>query len=238
MTEQNPKLAGSNIVDCIPQTGECPHKCSECFYNGGRFYRTLEEPLIPTVEEVAGRIVRVNCGNDSNNKREQVIRETARYRDKFYNTSIPKLDFPAPVVLTLNPQHGDKLWLVDPVPPNLMFVRVRAGLWESHAVTEAAAWYNEKRRDVPVVATFMRYYDIEKIPIGYRDFYEHRKNISNSYWMPKTQAVLDFMAKFKFTGVKMCGTPWSSLCVDCGNCEAFYWRAIRRMAVAMQPAPK
>ena len=28
----NPKLVGSNIIDCIPQTGECPLKCTECFY--------------------------------------------------------------------------------------------------------------------------------------------------------------------------------------------------------------
>ena len=28
--DANPKLAGSGLVDCIPQTGQCPNKCLEC----------------------------------------------------------------------------------------------------------------------------------------------------------------------------------------------------------------
>ena len=49
-------------------------------------------------------IVRVNCGNDSNNQREHVIlASTAEYPRRFFNTSIAKFDFPGPVVLTANP---------------------------------------------------------------------------------------------------------------------------------------
>ena len=173
----NPKLVGSNIVDCIPQTGECPNHCSECFYNGGRFFRTLDKPMFPTAKECEGKIVRVNSGNDSNNRREMVIAATDCYPHRFFNTAVPRLDFPAPVVLTINPQHNDVGAFVEP-PPNL---------WKQH--------------------------------------------ITNAYFLPKTEAILRFMAQFKGTGVRMCGTPWSSLCVDCGNCENFYWRTMRRMTV-------
>jgi hypothetical protein len=54
----NPKLQGSNIIDAIPQTGSCPMTCPECFFNGGRFCRTLDESLLPTLEEVGDKIVR------------------------------------------------------------------------------------------------------------------------------------------------------------------------------------
>lgn len=244
MADENPKLKGSNIVDCIPQTGECPHRCPECFYNGGRFYRTLDEPLLPSVEEVGDRIVRVNCGNDSNNQRELVLRETAKYRHKFYNTSVPKLDFPAPVVLTVNPQHEEcvdsrlrisRVTLLDP-PPNLMFVRVRAGLWQKDMVREVAQHYLP--RSVPVVITFMRYYQNYGIPEEWKRRYEYRPHITNSYYLPAPEHLMDFMSDLKGTGVRVCSRPWSSLCIDCGQCEEFFWRTMRRMAAAVQPPPE
>lgn len=233
-SEENPKLKGSNIVDCIPQTGECPYGCSECFYNGGRFYRTLEQPLIPDPTEVGSRIVRMNCGNDSNNRRDLVLATASKYTRVFFNTSYLRLDFPGPVVLTVNPQYGKDPVLVDPVPSNLMFVRVRVGLWEDDVVRRVAEHYQP--RGVPVVVTFMRYYDREKILPGWQLDYEWRRYLQNDYFLPKTvgfhTGLLSFMEKFKGTGVRMCGRPWSSLCVDCGQCEEFYWAARRRMELA------
>lgn len=224
----NPKLVGSNIVDCIPQTGECPNHCSECFYNGGRFFRTLDEPLFPTEEEVKGKIVRVNTGNDSNNNRKLVVESTEKYVYRFFNTAIPKLDFPAPVVLTINPQYNDKAVFVDPVPLNLMFVRVRVGIWDTGIAREAVEHY--VKRGVPVVFTFMRYYDRALIPAGARESYEWRQHITNAYLCPKSEAIVQFMRYFGGTGARMCGMPWSSYCVDCGHCEEFYWRTLRRIS--------
>jgi len=63
---ENPKLVGSRIVDCNPQTGDCPNACAECFYNGPAFYRTKEYSKFPHPDEVGDRIVRVNSGHDSN----------------------------------------------------------------------------------------------------------------------------------------------------------------------------
>lgn len=224
--EENPKLHGSCIIDAIPQVGECPNHCSECFYNGGRFYRTLDTPLLPSPEDVGLRIVRVNSGNDSNNQREDVIRSTAQYRHKFYNTAVPNFDFPGPVVLTINPQHDKKPHLVS-APPNLMFVRVRAGMWDKTVVADALDHY--RPQGVPVVVTFMRYYNADLIPLAYKKDYVWKKHILNDYCCATTTATLEFMKAFAGTGVRMCGTPYSSLCVDCGHCEDFYWHTIRRM---------
>lgn len=228
----NPKLVGSNIIDCIPQTGECPNRCSECFYNGGRFYRTLDEPEIPSFGVVGDRIVRVNSGNDSNNNRDHVIQTTKKYRHKFYNTARPRFDFPGPVVLTLNPQWNNSIWRVRPVPSNLMFVRVRANIQDGPVVSEALDWYG--RLGVPVVVTFMRYYSKEVIGERLVSEYEYRKHITNGYWVPKPEAIVRFMKGFVGMGLRMCGTSYSSFCVDCGHCEEFYWRTIKRMGDASQ----
>lgn len=222
----NPKLVGSNIIDAIPQTGECPNRCSECFYNGGRFYRTLDEPLLPTMVEALGKIVRVNSGNDSNNKRTIVLDHTEQYVDKFYNTAIPKFEFPGPVVLTVNPQHNTKPCLIHDPPPNLMFVRVRAGIWDTDVVEQVWNWY--KNYNVPVVVTFMRYYNSDLIPKEHKGSYTWKQHITNAYHVLKPEDMVLFMEHFKGKGVLMCGTPYSSFCVDCGNCEALYWRCKRR----------
>lgn len=227
----NPKLAGSNVIDCIPQVGECPNHCSECFYNGGRFYRTLDEPLLPTLDEAKGKIVRVNSGNDSNNKRGLVIRATEKYMDKFYNTCIPNLDFPGPVVLTINPQASDQMTLLDVPPANLMFVRVRVGLWDHEIAKKAVEWYGPK--GVPVLMTFMRYYNGDLIPKEYKDEYEWKKHIQNSYYLPQPAMIVAFMARLAGTGARMCGTPWSAYCADCGHCEEFYNATWRRMSHAV-----
>lgn len=220
----NPKLVGSNIVDCIPQTGECPQKCSECFFNGGRFYRTLDEPLLPTLEEVGDKIVRVNSGNDSNNKKQLVIDSTKQYKHKFYNTSYPHFDFPSPVVFTCNPK--EKVFLVNKVD-NLMFVRVRTTPWNLEDVDKVVEHYL-KKHNVPVLLTFMRFYNGDLIPVEYKSDFEWVKHISNDYYCLKTETVFEILARYKKTGVLTCGNNVSSSCVDCRNCEFLYWEWRRK----------
>jgi hypothetical protein len=217
MTE-NPKLKNSNIIDCIPQTKECPLNCAECFYNGGRFYRTIDEPLMPTVEQAKGKIVRVNSGNDSNIHRKQVIEQTKQYPQKFYNTSLPNFDFPAPVVFTCN---GHNLILAEKGLENIMYVRVRATIFDLSTIDKAIRHYQIKHK-IPVVLTFMHYYHQDLIPEEYRHYFTYKKHVINEYWCHSTEAILAVMARYKSLGVRMCGTPSSSLCVDCRNCELLY----------------
>lgn len=224
----NPKLAGSNIVDAIPQTGECPVGCAECFYNGGRFYRPLDTPLMPTAEEAEGKIVRVNTGHDSNIRRKSVIAATECFRHKFFNTALPKFNFPGPVVFTCNSR---KLKLVENPPKNLMFVRVRVSTANLAEADKAVQHYWVKF-GIPVVMTFMRYYDEANVPN--QTDYEFRKSILNIYWMAKVETVLGIMSRWSKTnppvrGVRMCGTPYSSFCGDCRNCEFLYWDCLCKM---------
>jgi hypothetical protein len=218
---ENPKLVGTDIIDCIPQTGECPHQCPECFYNGGRFFRDVNEPWIPTSEQIGNKIVRVNSGNDSNNNRKLVIEKTKNYEEKFYNTSVPKFDFPGPVVFTCNGGPKSELKFVDDVD-NLMFVRVRVNSWDMDIVDSAVAHYWDKHK-VPVVLTFMRYYNQDLIPEWNKGDYEWRKSILNDYWCLKQEVIVSIMARYKGRGVRMCGTPVSSTCIDCRNCELLYY---------------
>jgi len=224
----NPKLIGSNIIDCIPQTGECPNKCGQelgedCFYNGRRFYRTLDEPLFPSWEEAEGKIVRINSGHDSNINREYVISSTEKYKHKFFNTSMPNFNFPAPVVFTCN---GRSLLLEKPAD-NLMFVRVRTSMWNLEDVDKAIDWYL-KTHKIPVVLTFMRYYKESSIKPEFRNYYLEKKHILNTYFCLNTEGHLKVMERYKGTGVRMCGTPVSSVCVDCRNCELLYWECLSR----------
>jgi len=85
---RNPKQDGSNLFDCIPQIGPCPIGCNQCFYNRpGAFYVSIDQPIVPTPEEVGDGIVRMNCGNDSNNQRELVIRTASQYKHAFYTAT-------------------------------------------------------------------------------------------------------------------------------------------------------
>ena len=106
MTKRNPKQEGTPFFDCIPQIGPCPIGCNQCFYNRpGAYYVPIDQPHIPTPEEVGDGIVRMNCGNDSNNQRDRVVETAKQYQRYFFNTSIPRFDFPGPVVLTANPKE-------------------------------------------------------------------------------------------------------------------------------------
>lgn len=215
MVTKNPKLEGSRIVDCIPQTGECPIGCAECFYNGGRFYRTLDNPLIPTPAETKGYIVRVNSGHDSNIDRDNAIKAAMEYDDYFFNTSMPKFDFPGPVVFTCN---GKKPLFVD-CPDDVMFVRLRTNTWDLAEQDELVAHYTKQGK--AVVLTFMRYYSEDSVT-NLTD-YIYGKSILNEYWKIKPEAWLRILERYEKMNVRTCGSPVSSYCVNCRNCELFYY---------------
>lgn len=244
-TPQNPKQEGSGVCDAIPQVGPCPNSCNQCCYNRhGAFYAPIDRPLLPTIKEVAGRIVRVNSGHDSNSRRKHVIAVTSQYRYRFYNTSRFRLDFGAPVVLTVNPREeepaanpvrvvagndGNQDWLHD-----IMFVRVRVSSSNLHHVEEAVKMWTA--RCVPVVLTFMAYFDATAIPTGGSDLYVHKVRTLNEYWCPTPDFMRRVIGMFWDNPlVHSCGTPESTLCRNCGNCERMYWQAIDRARAMSRP---
>jgi hypothetical protein len=219
----NPKLEGSGIIEAIPQTGECPLGCEECYYNGKRFYRSLDTPLLPSLDESLGKIVRVNSGHDSNIQRDLVIKSTEHYLDKFYNTSIANFDFPGPVVFTAN---GRKPIYAKSGLGNVMFVRARTSPMNLSDVDSIVEHYQEKN-GIPVVLTFMRYYDKCVIPREFQDRFRHKKNILNEYWCITEDAQDEILERYA-DKVLTCGTKASSLCKDCGNCKAMYLKHQRK----------
>jgi len=236
---RNPKQDGSNLFDCIPQIGPCPIGCNQCFYNRpGAFYVSIDQPIVPTPEEVGDGIVRMNCGNDSNNQRELVIRTASQYKHAFYNTSIPRFDFPGPVVLTANPREEEGAVtpydLGDPPPRNLMFVRLRVSATNLDLIREAIAAWSDFL--MPVVLTFMAYYDHQPpVPEGVERAvggrcYEWRVRHINPYWCPTegfVRYVLDSYAGHRL--VSYCGSLEGSYCRLCRNCETYYIQTIKRM---------
>jgi len=239
----NPKLKGSNLIDCIPQTGKCPMDCPECFYNRpGAWYADIDTPILPKAGACAGKIVRINSGNDSNNDRDDVLEVADEYTDEgvacFLNTSVPRFDFPVttsswpwnsgdhyPVVFTCNGKWPG--YLVD-CPVNVMAVRIRCNTWDLSEQERLVDFYLDQ--GVPIVMTWMRYYQ-QPIPEGQGHNYMWRKHLKNSYWCPTPEAIVQTMSLFEGSGVRMCGTPWSSYCADCRNCEFLYWDCLRRMGV-------
>ena len=165
--KKNPKMEGMKLWDCVPQEGKCPIGCNQCFFNRAGAYYT-DTPTIPTPEEVGDDIVRMNCGNDSNINRALVIETAKRYKHAFFNTSVRgKLDFPGPVVLTANPKEEEQPWLpnfADEVPRNLMFIRLRMSSTNIHYIDQAVRWWTSD--GIPVVLTFMSYYDHEPVVLG------------------------------------------------------------------------
>ena len=232
--KRNPKQDGSILFDCIPQKGPCPNQCAQCYYNRpGAFYLPIERRHFPTLEEVGDGIVRVNSGHDSNINKEHVISSTKKYPKRFFNTSIPKFNFPDPVVYTVNPREENQVLLpkdfihVEYAIKRLMFVRIRVSSTNLGYVAQAAEEWGKV--SVPVVLTFMRYYD--NFERQHFEFYEKRKNIKNEYWCPTPifiRATLAFVRQFN-SETKICGTPESSYCRDCMNCANFYYEAKERM---------
>jgi len=231
--KENPKTKGSGIVCAIPQMGTCPNKCKDCFFQSGRSYLEPLKDNLPNMPEVWDkRVVRVNDGNDSNVDRKRVLRMTAGYPMKFYNTAISKdIDrFDAPVVLTINPAKTTDtgFYKLDPIPKNLMFVRFRANTWNWPYGKKAVKYYTDAK--IPIVFTFMAYY-VKQIPAGHGDYYTYRKRTLNSYWVI-TQEAWDMVIKpykdnpFFYT----CGKDANTFpCHRCGNCLREYFATMERI---------
>ena len=227
---RNPKHEGSNLYDCRVQTGPCPNNCNQCFYNRpNAYYEDIEQPHAPLSEAKNG-IIRMNCGHDSNIERERVIEEAKKYPNVFFNTSIAKFDFPGPVVFTANPKEENPVTLVE--APNLMFVRMRVSSTNLYHIKQAVHWYTQGvggRGRTPIVLTFMAYYNCEP---SNKINYVWKKRHINSYWCPTPAFMREVLARMKKVGgrlVTMCGTPTSSWCKDCRNCETYYHQTVRYM---------
>ena len=231
----NPKVKGSGIITAIPQTGVCPNKCEDCFFQSGRSYlEPLKEnlPHLPPKELTKNRIVRINDGNDSNVEREKVEKAAQQYDMYFFNTAIPKElgRFSAPVVLTANPgkMTDNSFSVVYVIPDNLMFVRVRTNVWNLDSVVKPAVEFYTKR-GVVVVLTFMAYYTA-KIPEANKGCYEWKKRTSNSYWVLKQWAIERIMDDYKRNPfVYSCGIKGRYECTFCGNCVREYFNAMDRL---------
>lgn len=238
MYKENPKTRGSGIICSIPQKGLCPNKCLDCFFQSGRSYL---EPLNENLPNVPGidlphQVVRINDGNDSNIKKDIVISNGEFYRNSFYNTAIPNLDFPGPVVLTLNPAKmtDNDFHKVDNPPKNLMFVRFRTNTWNLKLFREAVFYYAE--RQVPIVATFMAYFD-SRVPEDHQKNYIFSKRTLNSYWVIKTdvwRTVMDYWRnspseKWVYSCSKIEGERGERSCRFCGNCLREYHATMERM---------
>ena len=193
---------------------------------------------MPCPKHYEGRVVRVNDGNDSNVQRELVIEATKEFPMKFYNTALNQAlgGFDAPVVLTLNMGYQtDMYWIkVDPIPNNLMFVRIRTNTWNIDKVVKPAIEYYTGQ-NVPVVLTFMAYYDTpEKIPLAHKKNYVFRKRTLNSYFAITTDAYRKVMKEFEdnyyvYSCGKLEGEKGTYKCSRCGNCLREYFATMERL---------
>jgi len=176
--------------------------------------------------------VRMNCGHDSNIERERVIDEAKKYENIFFNTSIPKFDFPGPVVWTANPKEEEPV-LQGSLPPNVMFTRLRVSATNLHHINDACQYYADEQ-GAPIVLTFMAYYDGDPPD---KENYVWKKRHINSYWCPTPEFMRRVLMEMKRVGgrlVTMCGTPTSNWCRDCRNCETYYWQTVKHMKEVAQ----
>jgi len=235
---ENPKTKGSGIICAIPQIGICPNKCEDCFFQSGRSYlEPLSDntPNLPAVEDTKFRVVRVNDGNDSNVNRALVMNSVKNYPMRFYNTAIPKdlEGFDAPVVLTVNPgKDTDNHWVsLNPIPKNLMFIRVRVNVWNLTLTDEVVDYYS--RREVPIILTFMAYF-VTPIKEGFKQHYLFRKRTLNSYWAISTASWETVMNRYKYNKWVYCcgkieGEKGTTACRHCGNCIREYFATMERL---------
>lgn len=230
MLYKNPKLMGSKIVDAVPVAGKCPLDCPDCYGNRpGAFYAPLDEVILPSADETEGKVVRVNSRNDSNVHRAEVIRLTDGYQDRFFNTSIPDMDFPAPVVFTCNGRDIDGHFYRLEDISNLMFVRVKTNSWNLDLVDDVVRYYTYQR--VPVVLTTMNYYT-ESL-VKRKEDYEWKVHVTNPYWRLKDSVWRDIWMRYISNGlVFSCGNTRSTLCRDCHNCYWLYWAHKRGYSTA------
>ena len=237
MYKPNPKLKGSNLIDCTPQRGPCPGNCLDCYYNRDG---DLWEPNVPSKSASQGRIVRMNALHDSNRQKILVVATAQKYKHKFFNTSIANFDFPAPVIYTANPQEEepvemDFLRLRD--VDKLMFIRLRVSATNLIHVDKAIRTITGYSR-IPVVLTFMAYYSKDMgdvtIPINGKDMWCYHNKIRhvNKYWCPTSAFKKFILERFRreySQQVNMCGTYTSNWCKDCRNCESYYHLALKRL---------
>ena len=235
MYKENPKTKGSGIICAIPQKGTCPNKCEDCFFQSGRSYlEPLEKnlPNMPMIRDTDYRVVRINDGNDSNVDREMVTESTWGYEMKFYNTAIPKdlEKFDAPVVLTINPKDEEINYAQ--IPDNLMFVRYRTNMWNLDRLPYVVDYYS--RRQVPIVLTFMAYFNLNSIPKIYESCYIYRQRTMNSYYAITTEAWETAMFPYRYNKWiyscgKIEGERGTNKCRYCGNCLREYFATMERM---------
>jgi hypothetical protein len=169
----------------------------------------------------------MNCGHDSNIERDAVIKTASLYPKVFFNTSIPKFDFPGPVVFTANAQEENSAVLLSYAPHNLMFIRLRASATNFSLVESAIVHY--MGLGVPVVLTFMAYYDKEPV---HKENYVFKTRHINSYWCPTREfmaRVLHHMKKIAGRGVSLCSDLDSYACKNCRNCETYYLQTVKHM---------
>jgi hypothetical protein len=180
----------------------------------------------------------MNCGNDSNNQRELVIETAKQYKKAFFNTSMPRFDFPGPVVWTANPCEEQPVRIPPAfscsIPDNLMFIRLRVSSTNLRHVRLATEWFTNKQ--VPVVLTFMAYYEAEPTPpaivlaaVG-SPCYEWKVRHINSYHCPTPAFIRYVLAQFKGNRlVSYCGSLEGPYCRLCRNCESHYWQTVKRL---------
>lgn len=240
---ENPKMKSSGLIDCIPQTIECPEKCEDCFFQSGRSYlEPLKDnlPNIPTPAEALHKVVAMNRGgNDSSNNRDLVEHTALGFKDSFFNTASPDRlgEYPGPVVLTVNPGNRTDTnfyWFLNRgmgyplIPENLMFVRVRTNTWNiDEVVVPAVHYYTTK--NVRVVLTFMAYYTTP-IPNGFKKHYKWEVRTSNPYWVLKQKYVRQIEERFEHNPlVYTCGYKGTHDCKSCGNCIREYYNTVERI---------
>jgi hypothetical protein len=183
----------------------------------------------------------MNCGHDSNIQRELVIKTAKQYKHAFFNTSIPNLGFPGPVVLTANPKEEEDEDVLLPsyiscstlAFSNLMFVRLRVSSSNLHLIADAVQSWTDY--GIPVVLTFMAYYD-EEPPEAPPEFsgkaYSWQKRHINSYYCATPEFMEYVTKRMKEVGgrlVTKCGTVDSRYCRDCRNCETYYWQTKKHL---------
>lgn len=232
---ENPKTKGSGIFCAIPQTYKpCQNKCEDCFFSHGRSY--LEPlvhnlPNIPPASVIKKYVIRVNDGLDSGQDIAQVICKTHDYPNKFYNTanpeSVPILEKYGPVVLTINPGEmtDHDFYMPDgKLIRDLMFVRFRANMWNQdllkQAVDKWCGW------EVPIVITFMRYYNERSIQDSHA-FYSKKAHILNPSWSVNQAGWEEICKPYRDSPlVSTCGANAKEhACRYCGVCLREYWRS-------------
>lgn len=116
-----------------------------------------------------------------------------------------------------------------------MFVRFRVNMWNLWLLREAVNYY--AKREVPIVLTFMAYYDESSIPTMFKGNYIFRERTINSYYAITTESwrrVSRFWEdteydKWVYTCGKIEGERGTTLCRFCGNCIREYHATMERM---------